>query len=77
MFKRLLGIDTGTAAILKNALQKAAVEEEVAEEIVTMFGIKYVTRFEISYSDYRSAVVAVWIVENNSTRPRLVTCYVE
>ena len=77
LFERLLGIEQGNAGILKEALLSAAAQEDVTCESVTPYGRKFEIRFPLSGPRESKRVVSVWIVEEGSDRPRLVTCYVE
>ena len=77
LFERLLGIDLGNVEVLKDALRSAAAKENVTREVATPYGRKFEIRFPLSGPGGEKRVVSVWIVEEGSDRPRLVTCYVE
>jgi len=77
LFDRLLGIELGNAEILKKALLWAAANEDVTREVATPYGLKFEIRFPLSGPRGEKRVVSVWISEEGSVRPRLVTCYVE
>ena len=78
LFERLLGIRVSNAEFLKEALRAAAGSKDVHSEVVTPYGRKYEVRFELTGPSGRSRrVVSVWIVDEGSDRPRLVTCFVE
>ena len=77
LFERLLGIDRGNAGMLKEALLSAAANEDVTRERVTPYGRKFEIRFSFEGPRGTKRVVSVWIAEEGSDRPRLVTCYVE
>ncbi len=77
LFERLLGIERGNAGMLKEALLSAAANEDVTRDGVTPYSRKCEIRFPFSGPRGSKRVVSVWIVEEDSDRPRLVTCYVE
>jgi hypothetical protein len=77
LFSKLLGIDLGHAGVLKQALLHAARTAEVDQETVTEHGRKCVMRFTMSGTSGDKTVLAVWIIDDGSDQPRLVTCYVE
>ncbi len=77
LFEELPGIHLGNSGVLKEALLAAAGEEDVSREVVTRYGRKFQIRFPLSGPAGEKRVVSVWIVEEGSDRPRLVTCYVE
>ncbi len=77
LFSMLLGIDLNNAHLLKKALLEAAKVADVDKEIMTGYGRKYEMRFTMSGPSGDKTVRAVWIVNEGSDRPRLVTCFVE
>jgi hypothetical protein len=77
LFDKLLGVDRTNAVVLREALLRAAENEEVLRDSVTPFGRKYQMRFELCGPLGTKQVIAVWITEHGQDRPRLVTCYVE
>ena len=77
LFERLLGIHLGNAEILKDALLRAAVDEDVTHEVVTPYGRKFEMPFLLPGPVGARRVLSVWIVDQGRDRPRLVTCYVE
>ncbi len=77
LFEELLGIHLGNAEILKEALLAAAANEDVTREVVTPYGRKLEMGFVLSGPSGTRRVLSVWIVDEGSDRPRLVTCYVE
>jgi Domain of unknown function (DUF6883) len=77
LFSKLLGIDLGNAHVLKEALLTAALNRPVDAEIVIEEGRKYEMRFTMSGPAGVKTVLAVWIINLGTERPRLVTCYVE
>lgn len=77
LFKELLGIGLGNSGVMKEALLVAEAEEDVSREVATRYGRKLEIRFPLSGPGGEKRVVSVWIVEEGSDRPRLVTCYVE
>ena len=77
LFERPLGIQVNNAEVLEDALLSAAVNEPAAREVVTPYGRKCEVRFDLTGPLGRKRVMSVWIVDQGSARPRLVTCYVE
>ncbi len=77
LFSRLLGIDLSNPDRLREALLSAAKQAPVGREVVTEHGRKYETRFTMAGPEGEKTVLAVWILDAGSDRPRLVTCYVE
>ncbi|RJP39716.1 MAG: hypothetical protein C4547_03385 [Phycisphaerales bacterium] len=77
LFARLLGIDLENAEVLKAALLSAACTADVDSQERTPFGRKFRLIANVSGPGGEKPVVSVWIIEEGSDRPRLVTCFVE
>ncbi len=61
---------------LRNALLRHARENDVADSMVTEFGIKVLVDGPLLTPDGRNPPVrAVWVVERGEERPRFVTAY--
>ena len=77
LFERLLGITRANHEELRTALLDAAAEQDVQEGKSSSHGRKFEMRFEMSGPREAKTVLAVWLIETGSDRPRLITCYVE
>lgn len=77
LFEKLLGIRQANREVLREALLDAAENEAVAREVATPYGKKYEMQFPLSGPAGTKTVLAVWMIDHRSDRPRLITCYVE
>jgi hypothetical protein len=60
----------------KNALVQHSIQREIYQEVQNDFGKKYELRCEILTPDSRNpCIVTVWIIDNGSNIPKLVTAY--
>ena len=76
LFFIALGFSREEWLTLANAFLKLAHETEVAINIESLHGIKYIVDGRLSTpSGKRAAVRTVWIVDKGSENPRLVTAY--
>lgn len=77
IFKKVLGIAVEDADWLKSTiLEKLASHESITRE-ETKFGKKFVVDIEIQKAERTANVRTAWIVEHDSTVPRLVTRYIK
>jgi len=61
---------------MANALIAHARDNEITRDMTNQHGVKYIIEGEILTPDERNPLIrAIWIIENGSTRPRLVTAY--
>ena len=77
LFRDLLGITAANWIELRDALLAAALSEDVLPGQSSPFGQKYEMRVSFTGPAGTKAVLAVWLIEDNNPRPRLITCYVE
>lgn len=77
LFDQLLGLTRANAPLLKAALLEAVRTEGAREGQSSPHGTKYEVRFLMKGPVSQHTVLAVWILETGSRKPRLVTCYVE
>ncbi len=74
-FKRF-GFDANSPTIFEEALKTHAIEREILKYDVSPFGTKYKLECDIETPDQRNpCIVSVWIIENDTIEPRLVTAY--
>ena len=76
LFKRLLGIDQGDWAALRDALLEAARSGDAVAGKPSPHGVKYEVRFDMAGPRGSFPVLSIWIVPTGDTIPRLVTAYV-
>ncbi|MCH8912557.1 MAG: hypothetical protein IIA33_03205 [Planctomycetes bacterium] len=77
LFDRLLGITIKNHLVLREALVQGAREQDVESGRPSEHGRKFNMRLEMSGPKGTKIVVAVWLIEQGTEYPRLVTCYVE
>jgi len=74
-FKRF-GFDENSPTIFEEALKTHAVEREIVNNNDSPFGTKYKLECDIETPDERNpCIVSVWIIENDTNEPRLITAY--
>jgi uncharacterized protein DUF6883 len=77
VFRAALGLTLDETDWLSIELLRIAREGDVAVSELAPFGQKYVIDAELTFN-YRTAIVrTVWIIENGTDFPRLVSCYVK
>ena len=76
VFADALGMGSGDAAFLREALLRAALVEDVVETGVDTYGQRYQLDVVISRCGKTAIVRSAWIVLRNENVPRLTTCYV-
>jgi Domain of unknown function (DUF6883) len=76
VFASRLGITSADADLLRQALQKTAVEGEATEGERDDFGQRYVLDFELTGPAGKATVRSSWIVLRGEGFPRLTSCYV-
>lgn len=60
----------------KEALKKHSVEREINNTRENQYGVLYELRCEIITPDQRNpCIVTVWLIENESDAPKLITSY--
>jgi hypothetical protein len=76
VFKSALNLDLNDASELQAALLEAVANYDAIPGKSNPYGQKYIIDFSVSHSDKQAIIQSVWIVRNNESFPRLVTCYV-
>jgi hypothetical protein len=76
LFQDLLGLTRDRAALLLNALKKAAVEGEAVFSRLDRYGQRYVIDFKFVGPIGQAIIRSAWIIRPGETAPRLVTCYI-
>ncbi len=77
LFDRLLGVNLSNEDVLREALLRAAANEDAFPTETSEFGQKYEVRFSLKGPRGRYTVLSVWIVDSEQSAPRLVTAYIE
>ena len=77
LFRTLLGIGPNNADVLRNALLKAAANEDATPGTPSPFGDKYEIRFEMTGPKRVYTILSIWIIEYGRSEPRLVTAFIE
>jgi len=77
LFRQLLGVGLHNSDVLRDALARAAAENEATLDRHTPFGDKYLVRFPMRGQRGMYTVLSVWIIETGVNTPRLVTAYIE
>ena len=72
-----VGITNKNHLALKEALVQGAREQDVELGRPSEHGRKFNMRLKMSGPKGTKIVVAVWLIEQGTEHPRLVTCYVE
>jgi hypothetical protein len=71
-----LGFDRTTSDEFRQELLRIARSNEVVEEVVNPWGVKYIVDGEIQgLNGVHAQLRTVWIIEVNHQRPRLVTAF--
>lgn len=76
LFESLLGIDRQNAALLLDAVEKAAVAGDAATGKLDKYGQRYVVDFAFAGPRGAAKIRSAWIVRRGEDFPRLVTCYI-
>ncbi|TAF72594.1 MAG: hypothetical protein EAZ53_15565 [Bacteroidetes bacterium] len=76
VFYLTFGITEKEANLLKNAILSSLTKFEVTQIRENNFGKIYTIPLELTIFDKTAEVLTAWIIEHNSKKPRLITCYV-
>jgi len=76
VFAARLGLDSGDASRLREALLQAACAEEVVEGHADEHGRRYILDFGMKTLRGGGTIRSIWLVPGPEHPPRLVTCYV-
>lgn len=77
VFRAALGISTGDATLLREALLRAASTEDAVVTKTDHHGTRYTLRMDMIHGTRAAVVRSQWIVRQGEEVPRFVTCYVE
>ena len=75
-FRSALGIGLEEAEELRSALRQALTTHDAIPIPRNAYGQKYRIDFEMTRSQKQAIIRSIWIVRNNESFPRLVTCYI-
>ena len=75
LFKSVLGIVVKDAPELRQILLKAIKTSPAKMGQQDMFGQRYTLDFKLKWQNKSAIIRSGWIIENNSTIPRLTSCY--
>ncbi len=71
-----LGLKAGDAEFLRDALIRAARENDAIAGESDLYGHRYILDFDLVRGDRRAEVRSMWIVLRGEGIPRLTTCFV-
>lgn len=75
-FFKSFGFDVSSPITITKALKAHAEERVILNSKDSPYGKKYELECEIETPDDRNpCIVSVWIIENNTNEPRLITAY--
>lgn len=75
LFAATLGMTSGDAEALQAILLEVVKTELAQEGRKDAFGQRYRLDFELEWQNKKAFIRSGWIVEEDSTIPRLTTCY--
>ncbi len=76
VFQSALGISSGDAEFLREAILDAAAKTDAVAEDSDAHGARYLLDFELKRENRQAMIRTAWIVRRNEDFPRLLTCYV-
>ncbi|NEP58405.1 MAG: hypothetical protein F6K31_15535 [Symploca sp. SIO2G7] len=76
VFKSALNLGAENVEELKFALLEAVTNHDAVLDKRNPYGQKYVIDFAMTHSNQTAMLRSVWMLRNDETFPRLVTCYV-
>ena len=76
VFRSALGIGISEASKLRSALHQALQIEEAIPTQRNAYGQKYKIEFIMVNEEKSATVTSIWIIRNDESFPRLVTCYI-
>ena len=76
VFAAVLGLSEDDAEWLREALLKAAREENCTLGKRTSFGQRYIVDFTVTRGENTAQLRSAWIIHTGEEAPRLVSCYV-
>jgi hypothetical protein len=75
LFASKLGITLANAELLKQALKKSAINEDVVIQKTNEYGTHYNQKFWLKTEVGESLILACWIIRSGENFPRLTNCY--
>lgn len=76
VFFKSFGFENNSPTIFEEALKTHAIEREIVTNDDSPYGKKYKLECDIETPDQRNpCIVSVWIVDNITDEPRLITAY--
>ena len=76
VFKKLLDLTIDDAKELKNFLLLAIRNNEAQAGKFDKFGQRYTVDFEMTRGTKKATIRSGWIIETNTSFPRLTTCFI-
>ena len=76
VFKAALNMDVSHLEELKQALRSALENYDAVPAARNAYGQKYVIDFSLTREEKTAIIHSVWIVKDNESFPRLITCYI-
>jgi hypothetical protein len=76
LFERLLGINRTCADVLRQALLRAARDEEATLGKSSAYGQKFEIQFSLDGPRGGYTVLSVWMIKTGTDLPQLVTAYI-
>jgi hypothetical protein len=76
LFRQVLGLDAGRVDELIRMLREAAVHAEAVLGRRDKYGQRYTVDFNFAGPDGTVVIRSAWIILNDESFPRLVTCYI-
>jgi len=77
VFKSALGIASGNANLLKDAILKGIKENSSDEKGTDKFGKRYSVNIKVRIFDKEAVVITGWIIKKGENFPTLTTCYIK
>lgn len=76
VFRAALGLTAADAAMLRERILRAAIDEQAVSGHPDEFGDRYHLDFEVATPSGRALVRSAWIIRTGEDFPRLTTCFV-
>jgi hypothetical protein len=76
VFASALGITADNAEVLRDLIQRAAVEGDVAQQAVTPFGQQYKVDWLVPETD-NVTLRTIWKLPSNSGAPQLISAFIK
>lgn len=75
LFFAALGMTAQDAQGLRTALLQAVLDIDAELGRLDKYGQRYVVDFVLEWKDRRAQIRSAWIIEHDTTIPRLTSCY--